>query len=228
MVRFFFSLLLQWCLQVSSLYYGCCYWSHLIDVVVVANFEVGFDCGCDYGTGVCYDYYYFCYDKNDYLSSICGNNKVRLVFVFSIFFFRFYSLRSILLLIFVHTHANIHTHIHRLFLVRWYPMRHWVLYLCWLLESVPSICIYYAHCKSIAVYLKKRTFFCTCTFIFSVGAKNTRALARTHTLTQILCIFGIDFQAYTQIHTYVWRKKHIYQTHIRLFIVYFIHVYCQQ
>lgn len=32
-------------------------------------------CGCR-----CYDYYYFCYD---YLSSICGNNKVRLVSFFS-------------------------------------------------------------------------------------------------------------------------------------------------
>lgn len=167
----------------------CCYFKldsiavvGIVDVIVCVCVRV-----CD--AGVCYDYYYFCYD---YLSSICGNNKVRLSL--SLLGFRLFSVVSLFrriafdsfsyfsidtqTLAYTHTFArrlsfspdDIRCRIEFYIYVGFWNRSHQFVFIMPIAKVLQCI-------RKKGPFL---FFFCTCTFVFSVGAKNTHTHTHTH------------------------------------------------
>lgn len=169
----------------------CCYFK-LDSIAVVAIVDVSA------GAGACYDYYYFCYD---YLSSICGNNKVRLsLSLLGFCFFRYLS-SDCIRFIFLFFHARTQTLPN--------PMiSDAALSLIFMLAFGIGPINLYLLCplqKYCSVYQKKRTF-----FIFVLAHLYSRSVLkiRTHPRLHGMVWYGIYrypkyiLRRHTRIHTH--------------------------
>lgn len=82
-------------------------------------------------------------------------------------------------------------------------MPHWVLYLCWLFESVPSICIYYTIAK-VLQHRKKGPFLFWYLYICILGRLDVKIRTRAHTYIYTFESTDKKRESHRHTNTYVY------------------------